>query len=305
MREAGGGDTRRTGVRQLRKCCALPRPERATWGSVPGVKRRGDVAAARRDRDPALEARAGGRAEERPVQRDEVELREPTQPPKEARSPFGRGQVPHRPRRGLELVEEIAVHHVETIGRACDILRGRCRRALGHELEPLQHPGRKHRPDHQCRRSEVVPGDPAREGQRRSRKERPIGPDPVYDRLGGHPGRRAGRAQDHAESLTPPELHEHGLAILEIRERLRDGVRERSRAGRPGCVDRDLHEAARPGCLGARSTRSRLVPGRRSLAHVHPGAFPRPGRAGPRAAVARWRGSPRSARPSAPPGRSR
>ena len=47
-----------------------------------------------------------------------------------------------------------------------------------------------------------------------------------------------------AERLSPPELDQHGLAVLEVGERGRDGVRVRPRAAGAGRVDGDLDEAA-------------------------------------------------------------
>ena len=127
---------------------------------------------------------------------------------------------------------------------------GRRRRPLGDELQPLEQARRQHRPDHQRRRREVVLGDPARQRERQRRQERPVGPDSIDDRLGRRRRRRLRRAAQHdPECLPPAELDEHGLAILEIRQGVRDGVGEGPRAAGPGRVDRHLDQplAAAPG----------------------------------------------------------
>ena len=117
-----------------------------------------------------------------------------------------------------ELLDEVAVvsAQVRVLGRAGG--------HLGDEFESLEQPRRQHGPQHQSRRRQVVVGDPACERQAERRQQRPVGADPVDDRLGRRPRPRSGRlAEDDPQRLAPAELDEDGLARLEIAERAGTG----------------------------------------------------------------------------------
>ena len=110
--------------------------------------------------------------------------------------------------------------------RAGAILRA----SLGDELEPLQQPGREHRPQRQRRRREVASGNPVREAHAELGQERPVRSDPVDDRLRLDPGHLDARTQHQPERLSSPELDEDGLTRGEIREGVRNEVRVRAHA---------------------------------------------------------------------------
>lgn len=132
-REIGARSSIGTGGRQLAEGVGLSWAERTAGGLAPGRQGRGRDDAVRRDRDPALEARAGG-TEERPVECQQTIIGEPAQASDRAGSSIGTGQVADRPGTRLELLEQVAIDLVE-------ISSGRTRCPLGDELEPLQEPG--------------------------------------------------------------------------------------------------------------------------------------------------------------------
>ena len=271
----------------------LPRSERPSRGPISGRQRRGRLAPGVRRADPALVARPGRGAEQRPVERDQVRRGERPEPARQPGPALRGGQRAGRPGPARQLIEEVEVHRRQRRRRDARHTR-RPRRELGDQLEPLEHPGWEHRPEDECRRGQVVGGDPAGERQPERGQERSVGPDPVHDGLRGHAGRRSALAEDDAEGLPPPELHEDGLAGLEVGERLRDEIRVRPVPAGARRVDGDLHQP-RPGgprrLVGGETERHDQAPRRGPVASGG-------GRASPRR-------SRRSAARSARPGRSR
>ena len=129
---------------------------------------------------------------------------------------------------------------------------------LGNQLEPLEQPGRQHRPQHESRRRDVVLGDPAREPERKRWQQRPVGPDTVDDRLGRYIGEPS-RLRDHdPESLPPAELDEHGLAKLEIGQGGGHEVGVGPVPSPSGGIDRDLDGSPAAGRLDGPAAPRRL-----------------------------------------------
>ncbi len=108
----------------------------------------------------------------------------PADPRAAGRVRSGRGPVPQR-------VEQRA-RRLVVAGRAT-VERRR------HQVEALQEARRKHRPDDERRRGEVVAGDDAGEGEGERREERTVRPDARRERL----GRRARRAGSHRPRTIP------------------------------------------------------------------------------------------------------
>ena len=100
-------------------------------------------------------------------------------------------------------------------------------RQLGDELEPLEQPGRQHRPQDERRRRQVVrPRSSGRaQGQRRAGAARRRGRGRRSAWRADGRDRRTASPSDDPERLPPPELDEDRLAGLEVGERLRDEVR--------------------------------------------------------------------------------
>ena len=223
---------------QLRERGDLAWPERAAARpAAVGEDARG-IATLRCGAQPAFVARPGGCPEQRPVERDQPRIREGAQPAEKPGATVRCGKVARGPGTGRELVEQVQVDRV--VDRRHPVGGEWC--PLGHELEPLEQARGQHRPDDERRRREIVGRDPAREGERQRREQRPVGADPIDDRLdvGTGRGTTLGRAEDDAEGLPPPELDQDRLAILQVREARRDDVGVRAVAAGPGGVDRDL-----------------------------------------------------------------
>ena len=213
---------------------------------------------------PALVARAGRRREQRPRQVEQARVGQRPEPAEQAGAPFGRRQVTHGPRPSGDLVEQVDLHRGQAVAvRLVDgrrvavgrVARGRSLaerrlargRDLGHQLQPLQHPGRQHRPDHDRQRGQVPPGDDAREGQRERRQQRPVAPHPGHDPA--HlAGRRRGhvrtRPDDDPDSLAAAtaERHEDRLAGFDVGQVGGQAVRPGSRPGPRGRVDGNLDQ---------------------------------------------------------------
>ena len=214
-----------------------------------------DVAAGRREADPALVPRARPGAAQRPLQADPAGRGHRPQAAQQPGPSVGAGQVADRARAAFELRQQVRVGRVVRHARRRARTGGR-RRELGDEVEPFEQARRQHRPEDEGRRRQIVAGDPARQPEGQERQERTVRPDPVGDRLGRDRRRRRRLGEDDAEGLPAPELDEHGLAGHEIRQGGRDEVGERPVAAASGRVDGDL-DRTQPG---------RAVPGLAAVA---------------------------------------
>ena len=207
---------------EVRQRCDLARsqgpPRRALAGGQHGGSGRTRVGQA----DPALMARPARGSEQGPVEGHRAIRGERPQPPQQPGSPIGRGKLADWPRAGLELREQVRLHGIGHRGGTARRGGSAARREhvvpardpFRDEFQPLQQARRQHRAHDQPRRCQVMVGDPGREAQRERREQRAIGADSVHDRLGHDAGHGFGRAQDHAEGLPAPELHEDRLAIF-------------------------------------------------------------------------------------------
>ncbi len=92
-----------------------------------------------------------------------------------------------------------------------------------------------------------MPRDRRRQRESQARQERPVGADPIDERLGTGRGQLARLGDDDPERLPPPEFDQHRLTGFEIRERVRDEVRVRPVPAASGRIDRDLDGAPAAG----------------------------------------------------------
>ncbi len=227
-----GGQAGRPGLGQLGEEGQLPRPEPALIRPAEAGQ---PVATGCGDRDPAFEARPGRCGEQRPVEADDAACRESAKPPDEGRPPVGRDEVAHGLRAAAQLVDHVTFLRLARFFGA----RGQ----LGDELEPFEDPGRQHRPQDDRGRGEIGRRDPAGEGQRQRRQQRPIRPDPVEDGFRGQ-ARHDGRlGEDHGQGLPAAVLHEDRLARDHVGQPIREMVGVGPVAAATGRVDRHFDEA--------------------------------------------------------------
>ena len=259
LRRQGDAADRRGEVAQERH---LARPEGAGSGHGRGLAVALRNARQRRpagvvEANPAFEARAAARAEERPVERHEAAARQAPKSPQERPSTLRRSEVAHRPRAPREVVEQVAFRRLEGGGRA---RRRRPRRAaFGDQLQPLEESGRQHRPDDDGRRGEVRRREPARQLEGQGRQQRPVGADALGDRLRGNGRPLPRRSEDDSQRLAPPVFDEDRLARLDVGQPFWQviGVGPASAAARG--VDRDLDQPSlvgrglRPGRVAQRA----------------------------------------------------
>ncbi len=214
--------------------------ERSAINPLPGRQLAGRNPARVGRQRPALVARPAGGAQQRPVEIDRAGGGQTAQATDEAGPAFRGGNVARRPGTVTELVEQL------TIGLATLGCRVGVGPDLGHQLESLEHPGRKHRPQDEGGRGEVVAGDPAGELEREGGQQRAVGADSLKDRLDLDPGRRpASLAKNQPEGLTPPVFDKDRLACFEVGQPGRDGIRVGPGAARAGRIDRHLDQSLR------------------------------------------------------------
>ncbi len=241
------------GRRELRQHVPLARTERSPREGVTGRQDVRGLASFAPEPDPSLEPWTRPGTDQRPLEAEAPVARQGAQSAQQAGATVGTGQVADGTRPPLELRQEVGIGRVDRRPRPAV----RPRRELRDELEPLEEPGRQHRPQDERRRREVVAGDPAREPERQRREQRAIRADAIDDGLRGDGRQRDGFRDHDPEGLPPPELDEDRLADDEVGERLRDEVgvgpvtaparrvdrhfdRAQPRAG--GCPDRVLED---------------------------------------------------------------
>ncbi len=112
-------------------------------------------------------------------------------------------------------------------------------------LHALEHPGRKHRAQHQRGRRKVVLRDVPAQLHLERRKERSVGTNPRDDRLDLTLGQLKSRCQNDAQRASPSVVDEHGLAGLHDAQRVGHGVGERLSAAWPGSINGHLHREHR------------------------------------------------------------
>ena len=202
----------------------LARSERPARHAIAGQQGRRRLVPGPRGADPALVARPGGRAQQRPLERDQAGGGQRPESPRSPARPSGAAS--DRAGRGPPASWSSRSRSAGVSDAPAPAASGRPRRQLGDQLEPLEHPRRQHRPEDERRRRQVVRGDPARERERRAagssgpsaRTRSTIG-------LGVTPGDRGRLAEHDAERLAASELDEDRLAGVEVGERRRHEVR--------------------------------------------------------------------------------
>ena len=207
---------------------------------LPGRKTSCGSAAGLGQGDPSFIARSGARAEQRPLEGNMSRRRERLQSAKRPSPAIGSREVTHRPRPLLELPEQVGIDDIEH-GRGRSRLPHRGE--LGHELQPFEQAGRKHRPDDEGRRRKIVPSDLPGERETQRRKQRAVSADAVDDRPRRDTGGRRRIGEDDPEGLAAAELDEHRLADDEVGKRRRNHVGECRPTGARR-IHRDLDEPA-------------------------------------------------------------
>ena len=155
----------------------LSRPERASAGRT--VARRGPAAGVGEAYRP-LETGARARFGQRPFEMHAAGSLEHPEATDQRGTTVGRGEVPHGPRPVGERGEQVRL--ARGIPRASGPF-GAPVESRGDELGPFEQAGGQHRPDHDCRRGEILRRDPSAEGDPEGRQQRPVGAHPRKDRL--------------------------------------------------------------------------------------------------------------------------
>ena len=216
-----------------------------------------------RDPQPSLVARADGRAEQRPGQLHEALVGECAEAPQQGGPTLGAREVADGTGPPGQLVEQVDLGRGQPrIVEAHPRLAGR--RHLRHELQPLEHPRRQHRADHDGQRGQVPRGQLRGKRQREGRQQRPVGADPGGDRPDGVAGRRLPRVPPPRRPRCRSPGDPRGRTAPAPPRRAR-GPRDRGARGRCRCAARvrpGRPRPPRPGGRRAARARARRDPGR-------------------------------------------
>ncbi len=223
----------------------LGRPPPASW--------RGDRGTFGRQPHPPLVARAAGRGEQRPVERDDPARGERAQPPDQPRATLRGGELAGRPGAALELVDEVAIDGVEPGDRRRRRVPARRRARAARACPAAASPGARSRPG---------PGSGRRSSARgRARAvaaaDRRRGPVRGWAAEPRRPGRTPPRPSTMPSACRFPNSTRTASPMLEIGQRVGHRVGVRARAAGPRGIDGDLDEPRRPGGPAPRPGRDR------------------------------------------------